>query len=167
MHNSSNCKTCCGLPVGDSLTDREFAEFLGSCRTELGGEAGHLQTAHSRKAAVVPQSSGSHLAVRGTRIRHCTDRYVQFLIPVLALAWANDEFPPSAKEASARIQALHGTTGFGVFIQPGLAASASDADDFVALAVHTLDARGFVRCPSEDDGPTLFLSVHDVPPRAG
>jgi hypothetical protein len=165
MHDSSNCKTCRGLPVGDSLTDDEFAEFLATCRTELAGKQ------ESLKQRIVGGSRWQYDMAKLTLLIG----EVEFAITPIGTysssyrswlwAWANDEFSPLAREASARIQALHGTTGFRVFIEPGIAASASDADDFVALAVHALGAQGFYRCPS--DGPSLFLAVHDRPERAG
>jgi hypothetical protein len=54
---------------------------------------------------------------------------------------------------------LHAVTGFQVFLDPGIEASAADAEDFAALAVHALDAIAFFRCPSEE--PTLYLAVHE------
>jgi len=165
MHDSSNCKTCQGLPVGDSLTDDEFAEFLATCRTALG------EKQKSFKHRIVGGSSWFYDLAKLTLLIG----EVEFGITPIGTysssyrswlwAWANDEFPLPARDASARIQALHGTTGFCVFIEPGIDASASDADDFVALAVHALGAQGFYRCPS--DGPSLFLAVHDEPRRAG
>jgi hypothetical protein len=75
-------------------------------------------------------------------------------------AWANEDFPAIARAASARIQALHTVTGFRVFLDPGIEASPTDAQDFTALAVHMLGAIGFFRCPS--DGPVLYLAVHET-----
>jgi hypothetical protein len=75
-------------------------------------------------------------------------------------AWANEDFPASARTASRRIQSLHTVTGFRVFIDPATQASSADAQDFTASAVHILDAVGLVRCPS--DGPVLYLAVHEV-----
>jgi hypothetical protein len=72
--------------------------------------------------------------------------------------WANEEFPPHARDAARHLQSLHTLTGFRVFLSPGIGASASDAQDFVALAVHYLGAIGYFRVPAE--GPTLFLAVH-------
>ena len=75
-------------------------------------------------------------------------------------AWANEDFPPTARQAAERIRTLHDITRFRVFLDPGIKASPEDADDFVALAVHALDAAAFFRCPSPD--PTLYLAVHDL-----
>ena len=74
-------------------------------------------------------------------------------------AWANEDFPPLARDAARQLQALHTLTGFRVFLNPGIAASAVDAQDFAALAVHLLGAIGVFRSPS--DGPTLYLAVHE------
>jgi hypothetical protein len=52
-----------------------------------------------------------------------------------------------------------------VFLDAGIKASTAEADDFVALAVHALDAAAFFRCPSL--GPILYLAVHDLRPSAG
>ena len=164
MHDSSNCKTCQGLPIGDSLTDDEFAQFLTACRTELAEKQESFKQRIPRNSRWFYDLSKLTLAIGEiefgiTPIGTYSPSYQSWL-----WAWANDEFPPSAREASARIQALHGTTGFRVFIEPGTAASGSDADDFVALAVHALGAQGFYRCPS--DGPSLLLAIHDECPRA-
>ena len=74
-------------------------------------------------------------------------------------AWANEDFPEVARAGSRRIQGLHAVTGFRVFLDPGVGASPSDAQDFAALAVHQLGAIGFFRCPS--GGPELYLAVHE------
>lgn len=79
-------------------------------------------------------------------------------------AWANEDFPFTARKAAERIRTLHDITGFQVFLDPGIKASPADADDFVALAVHALDAIAFFRCPSPD--PSLYLAVHDLRPSA-
>jgi len=74
-------------------------------------------------------------------------------------AWANEDFPEVAREASREIQSLHAVTGFRVFIDAGIEASEEDADDFAALAVHQLGAIGFFREASSS--PTLYLAVHE------
>jgi len=51
-------------------------------------------------------------------------------------AWANEEFPEAARAVSRQLQLLHSVTGFRVFINPGIEASAADAQDFAALSVH-------------------------------
>jgi uncharacterized protein DUF6882 len=164
MHDSSTCKTCHGLPVGDSLSDAEFSQFLAACRIEL---ATKQETFRQRLEA-------------GSRwfydLADLTLRIGNLMFDITPIgtyssshsswlwAWANDDFPSSAREASLRVQALHDMTGFRVFSQPGTGASPEDANDFVALAVHALGAQGFYRCPS--DGPTLYLAVDDDVRRA-
>lgn len=74
---------------------------------------------------------------------------------------SDPDFPPRARRAAEPLQALTDTTGLRVFSDPGVDASQADAQEFVALAVHHLDAIGFFRRPS--DGPTLYLAVHHPP----
>ena len=69
-------------------------------------------------------------------------------------AWANEDFPPVARDAARRLQALHTMTGFRVFLDPGIAASAADAEDFAGWPF-IARGDGFFRSPS--DGPTLYL----------
>jgi hypothetical protein len=76
-------------------------------------------------------------------------------------AWANEDFPDVARAASRKIQGLYAVTGFRVFLNEGIEASRTDAQDFAALAVHQLNAIGFYRCPAEGEGPLLYLAVHD------
>lgn len=53
---------------------------------------------------------------------------------------------------------LHTLTGFKVFLDPGIAASAVDADDLAPLAAHQLEAIGV--CKSTSNNTTLYMSVH-------
>lgn len=165
MHDSSRCKICRGTPVADSLSDAEFATFLASCRDELAAKQRDFEHAVQDASRWFYDLADQSLRIGGvvygmTPIGTYSPVYKSWL-----WAWANEDFPVTTREASAGIQVLHGATGFRVFVDPGINASAEDADDFVALAVHALDARGFFRCPS--DGPTLFLAVHDPRPSAG
>lgn len=75
-------------------------------------------------------------------------------------AWANEDFSKDAREAAQALQKLHDVTGFRVFVDQGCGASAADIGDFVALAVHALEAKGYFRIPN-DAGPTLYLAVRD------
>ncbi len=163
MHDSSRCELCNGKPVGDSLSDAEFGTFLAACREECAAKQRDFdkatQTASRWSYDMADQSLRiGDVVYRMTPIGTFSPAYKSWL-----WAWAKEDFPEAAREASAGIQVLYETTGFRVFVDPGINASAQDADDFVALAVHALGARAFFRCPS--DGPTLFLAVHD--PRRG
>jgi hypothetical protein len=159
MHDSSRCDICRGKPVGDSLSDAEFSAFLASCRRQSALKqrefAEEVQGASRWDYDMDNQTLSIGSVVYGmTPIGTYSPDHKTWL-----WAWANDAFPAAAREGSAEIQVLHGTTGFRVFIDPGIPCSAKDADDLVALAVHALDARAFFRCPSND--PTLFLAVHE------
>lgn len=157
MHDSSTCPICRGLPVGGSMSDDEFFAFLAACRDELTGK----QTAFQQRIAGASQwryemSDGS-LIIGAVRfgmipIGSFSSEYQSWL-----WAWANEDFPEVARAASRQIQGLHGVSGFQVFLDQGIGASASDAQDFAALAAHQLGAIGIFRCPSE--GPVLYLAV--------
>jgi hypothetical protein len=153
------------MAVRDSLSDDEFAAFLTSCRSESATKQQAFADVTRGASRWLYDLSDQSLAIGDvvydmTPIGTHSVAYGSWL-----WAWANEDFPESARVASSRIQGLHGTTGFRVFVTPGIGASAKDADDFAALAVHILNARAFFRCPS--DGPTLFLAVHDPRPTAG
>jgi len=75
-------------------------------------------------------------------------------------AWANEEFPARACEASRHLRGLYELTGFRIFLSPGFPATGNDVNDLRAAAVHQLTAIGFFRCTS--DGPTLYLAVHEA-----
>ena len=74
-------------------------------------------------------------------------------------AWANEEFPPAAKEAATRLRDLYAATGFRVFIGTGVRASPADAQDFVAMGIHQLGAIAMFKCPSDE--PVLYLAVFE------
>jgi hypothetical protein len=159
MHDSSTCPICRGSPVRGSLSDEEFFAFLAACRNELADKQARLQqltqgAAHwscelANRALTIGSKRFSMTPVGTHSLQHQTWLW----------GWANEDFPPLAREASRRLQVLHEVTGFRVFLDPGIAASSEDAQDFTALAVHQLGAIGFFRSPS--DGPTLYLAVHE------
>lgn len=72
--------------------------------------------------------------------------------------YAGEEFPAAAREASRSLQALRVLTGFRVFLDPGVEASVTDAQDFAALAAHQLEAIGVFRSTTDDT--TLYLAIH-------
>jgi hypothetical protein len=158
MHDSSSCPICCGLPVGGSMSDEEFFAFLAACRDELTAKQARFQerirgaARWSYDMAVGSLTLGSE-RFSMTPIGTHSPQYQTWL-----WAWANEDFPPVAREAARQLQALHAVTGFRVFLDPGIGASSADAQDFAALAVHQLGAIGMFRSPSE--GPTLYLAVH-------
>jgi hypothetical protein len=160
MHDSSNCPICRGLPVGGSMSDEEFFAFLDACRQELVAKQTRFQQRIAGRERWHYDLADCSLLLGGERfaitpIGTHSPQYQTWL-----WAWANEDFPPAARDASRQLQALYDVTGFRVFRDPGISASSSDAQDFAALAVHQLGAIGFFRCPSED-GPTLYLAVHE------
>ncbi len=158
MHDSSNCRICGVLPPRGSMSDERFAAFLAACRDELA----RLQPQFQQRTSGDGQWFYD--------LSDCTLRICAQSFPITPIgthssehqswlwAWANDEFPLRAREASKRLQTLQKVTGFQIFTSPGIGASDSDAEDFAALAVHSLGAIGFFRVPGT---PTLFLAVHE------
>jgi hypothetical protein len=159
MHDSSTCPICHGLPVGGSLSDEQFFAFLVACRDELAEKQQRFQQRIAGAATWSYEMADCSLTIGSERFSMTpvgthSPEYQTWL-----WGWANEDFPPLAREASRRLQALHKVTGFRVFLDPGIAASSTDAQDFAALAVHLLGAIGLFR--SLSDGPTLFLAVYE------
>ena len=166
MHDSSQCPICCGQPRDGSLTDEQFLAFLAACRDELAAKQERFQERVAGAArwqceladgtlafgdAVFPVTPvGTHSAQQQTWL----------------WAWANDSFPPHARQSARKIQALFDRTGFRVFRDEGVPAQSSDAQDLTAMAVHELGAMGMFRVPSPD-GPMLYLAVHEPASAAG
>jgi hypothetical protein len=143
------------------MSDEAFFAFLVACRDELTAK----QVSFQRRIADAPRwhyemADGSLVigdtCFRMTPIGTFSPEYQSWL-----WAWANEDFPEVARAASRRIQALHALTGFRVFLDRGIGASAADAQDFAAMAVHQLGAIGFFRCPPDGSGPALYLAVHE------
>jgi hypothetical protein len=159
MHDSSTCPICKGRPRDGAMSDDEFFDFLAACRDELADKQARFQERIAGAARWFYDMADCSLTIGTERflmtpVGTHSPEYQSWL-----WAWANEDFPPVAREASRRLQSLHTITGFGVFLDPGIAASSGDAQDFAALAVHQLGAIGFFRSPS--DGPTLYLAVHE------
>jgi hypothetical protein len=159
MHDSSTCPTCLGLPVGGSLSDEDFGTFLGTCRDELAAKQARFQQRIAGAARWSYELADCSLVIGSERFRMTpigthSPEHQSWL-----WAWANEDFPARARTAARAVQTLHATTGFRVFLDPGLPASPADALDFTALAVHQLGAIGFFR--SQSDGTTLYLAVQE------
>jgi hypothetical protein len=143
------------------MSDEEFFAFLSACRSELDEKQSRFQR------QIQGRSQWQY------NLEDCSLTFGDLTFPITPIgthsaehrswlwAWANEEFPPHARDASRQIQALQGVTGFRVFTDPGIGASSLDAQDFTAMAVHKLEAIGFFR--SSSDGPTLYLAVHTPP----
>lgn len=158
MHDASDCPICRGLPIDGSMSDEQFDRFLQDCNRELAEKQAAF---NAYLAPGAPWSYDLHTltmqlgdrAFPITPVGSHSPQYETWL-----WAWANDDYPAPAREASRQLQSLHDHTGFKVFINKGIAASTLDAQDFTACAVHVLGAIGFFRAPST--GPTLYLAVH-------
>ena len=160
MHDSSQCPICRGQPSEGSLTDEEFFAFLQACRAELTAKQERFQERVARASRWQYELADGTLSLDGE------------IFPITAVgthsaehgtwlwAWANDSFPPQAREASRRIQALYDRTRFQVFLDEGMPAESIDAQDVTAMAIHELGAIGMYRVPRKD-GPTLYLAVHE------
>jgi hypothetical protein len=154
-----NARSAVGLPSNGSLSDEQFGAFLLACRDELATKQAEFQQ------CLRPGDDWSYdMATCTLTIRDVTFPMTPIgtFSPVRQTwlwAWANRSTPPAAAEASKRIQSLFDFTGFSVFIEQGIDASSSDAQDLAALAVHQLEAIGFFLAPVEG-GPIRFLAVH-------
>lgn len=140
------------------MSDEEFFCFLQMCRDQLEARQPKIEEISPLGSAwsfdLAEGTIQFHAGVFPiTAIGTHRDEYGTWL-----WAWANDDFPAVAKSASKRLQALHGVTGVQVFLDPGIAATSKDAQDFAAMAVHCLGAVGMFRVPG---APTLHLAVHD------
>ncbi len=159
MHDSSTCPVCRGLPVGGSMSDEEFFTFLATCREELVAKQARLQQQVAEAARWSYDMADGSLTIGNQRFAMTPVGTYSPAYQSWLWSWANEDLPAVARQGSRQLQALHTTTGFRVFIEPGIAASPADAQDFAALAVHQLGAIGFFRVPL--DGPTLYLAVQD------
>lgn len=160
MHDSSTCPICRGFPVGGSMSDDEFVAFVAACRDELAAKQTAFEQQVARSDRWHYDMADGSLTIGSTRfamtpIGTFSPEYQSWL-----WAWANEDFPDTARAASRRIQGLHAVTGFRVFLEPGIGASFADAQDLAMLAVHQLEAIGLFRCPS--DGPVLYLAVRGL-----
>jgi hypothetical protein len=141
------------------MSDEEFLAFLSACREELAVKQAAFQARNAGASRWYYEMADRSLTIGNTRftmtpIGSFSPKYESWL-----WAWANEDFPEVARTASRVIQGLYAVTGFRVFLDPDILASSADAQDFTAVAVHHLDAIGFLRCPS--DGPVLYLAAHE------
>lgn len=135
MHDSSACPMCKGAAIEGSLTDEQFSAFLASCRDELAAKQELFQ--RRIQGATHWHYDMADLSLNIGQFRFGMTPIGTYSNPHASWlwAWANDDFPTIARAASARIQGLHGITGFKVFVVEGIGASAADAVDLAALAV--------------------------------
>lgn len=157
MHDSSRCPVCSVERPAGIMSDEEFCSFLQMCRDELAARQEWLEKITLGTSWHYDLDEGLMRIGENvfpiTAIGSHSDEYGTWL-----WAWANEDFPPVARKASKRLQALYGVTGFQVFLDPGIAATSKDAQDFAAVAVHCLEALGMFRVPGS---PALYLAVHD------
>lgn len=141
------------------MTDAEFNAFVEACHKELEQKQSAFNVRISSARQWAYEMADGTLTIGETcypmiPIGTFSPAYQTWL-----WAWANEEFPDRAREASRFLQDLQWITGFRIFLTPGFPATASKVNDFLALAVHQLDATGFFRC--ESDGPTLYMAVQE------
>jgi hypothetical protein len=142
------------------MSDREFADFLSACRAELGRKqaeiAEHLGRgpyAYDIDQGLLTVGGGTYsITVIGT---YCVSRRTWLW------GWANDSYSDAARERSASLKGLRDVTGFQVFADEGVVATASDAMDLVATAVHYLDAAGYWQEDFTD--LQVFLATQALP----
>jgi hypothetical protein len=162
MHDPSTCPLCRTLPTGTTLTDGAFDIFLGACRDELATKQERFQQRIGGAARWFYEMADGSLTIGDTRFAMTPIGTYSAAHQSWLWAWANEAFPPVAKESAAAVRDLYAVTGFRVFIEPGINASPADAMSFVALAVHQLGAIGMFRSPSQDT--VLYLAAFE--PRA-
>jgi uncharacterized protein DUF6882 len=161
MHDSSKCRICQGLPTGRSMSDEAFFAFLAACRDELAGKQARFQQRIAGARRWHYEMADGSLVIGDTDFGMTPIGTHSPAFESWLWAWANEDFPEVARAKSREIQGLHSATGFKAFLDPGIKASAADAQDFATLAVHQLGAIAFFRCPSEDAAPVLYLAVHE------
>ncbi|MBU6238026.1 MAG: hypothetical protein KGQ51_09355 [Planctomycetes bacterium] len=159
MHNSANCPICRGFPVGNSFSDKEFSAFVDACRNELETKQEIFQKRIAGCDRWLYDLADNSLTLGTLRFRITAVGTFSPEYETWLWAWANPDYPATAREASRRIQSLYSITGFRVFTAEGIEATSADAQDFSAMAIHQLDSIGLFKSPS--DGPTLYLAVHE------
>lgn len=160
MHNSQNCPICCDIQAGSSLSDDQFFAFVDSCRRELESKQEIFQQRIAGQDRWYYDLADNSLTIGSMRFGITAIGTQHPKYETWLWAWANPDYPESAREASRRIQLLYATTGFQVFTSEGIDATSTDAQDLSAMAIHLLDSIGLFRCPS--DGPILYLAVHET-----
>lgn len=139
------------------MSDSEFADFLSACRAGLAVKQAEISERFGRSPylydidqGLLTVGGGAHfISVIGT---YCVSRRTWLW------GWANDSYCDAARERSASLKGLRDVTGFQVFADQGVGATASDAMDLVATAVHYLDAEGFWREDFTD--LQVYLAIH-------
>jgi len=111
------------------MSDGEFADFLSACRGELQVKQTGIAECLKRRPyaydidqGLLTLGSEAHsMVVIGT---YCVSRRTWLW------GWANDSYSDAARERSASLKGLRDLTGFQVFADDGLMATASDALNF-------------------------------------
>ncbi|MDB5318776.1 MAG: hypothetical protein JWN40_407 [Phycisphaerales bacterium] len=159
MHDSSTCPICRTLPAGQALTDDAFDALLAACREELAAKQERFQQRIAGAARWFYEMADGSLTIGDTRFGMTPIGTYSAAQQSWLWAWANEEFPPMAKESAAAVRDLYVVTGLRVFVGPSTPASPADAMSCVAFAVHQLGAIAMFRSPSED--PVLYLAVFE------
>lgn len=164
MHDSSTCPICRALPAGAALSDAAFDAFLTACREELATKQERFQQRIAGAARWFYEMADGSLTIGDTQFGMTPIGTYSAAHQSWLWAWANEEFPPAAKESAAAVRELYAVTGLRVFVDSGINASAADSMSFVALAVHQLGAIAMFRSPTV--GPVLYLAVFERPASA-
>jgi hypothetical protein len=158
MHDSSACPICRGLPIGGSMTDEEFAAFLAACRSELADKQAQFQQRIAGEKTWAYEMADGTLTIGQTCFGMTPIGSFNPERQSWLWGWAHEGYPDLARNSARQIQALYDVTGFQLFRDAGAWGSSDDALDFVALAVHQLDAIGMFRCPATES--VIYLAVH-------
>lgn len=139
------------------MSDGEFAAFLSACRDELRLKQTGMAECLGRRPCTYDINQGL-LTLDG-------DAYSIVVIGTYCISrrtwlwgWANDSYSDAARDRSAPLKGLRDLTGFQVFADDGVLATASDAIDLVATAIHFLAADGYWLEDLTD--LRVFLAIH-------
>jgi hypothetical protein len=139
------------------MSDEDFSAFLAHCRAEFAARQSRLLPRITAAATFSYDLNDCSLTLGEEHFTIIPVGTHNASLQTWLWAWANDSFPPAARESSRRLQGLFQTTGFRVFLDPGITATSTDAQDFTAIAVHHVNAIGFFRKTSND--VTLYLAI--------
>ena len=104
MHDSSTCPICRTLPAGAALSDAAFDAFLAACRDELAAKQERFQQRIAGAARWFYEMADGSLTIGDTRFGMTPIGTYSAAHQSWLWAWANEAFPPVAKESAATCQ---------------------------------------------------------------
>ena len=138
------------------MCDAEWDEFLKLCGRELAEK--------QQRIAPLYDGGSFHYDLSAERLELGTSAFHVSVIGTYCISqatwlwgWANDSFPEHTREIAAGIKGLYERTGFRVFLDPGVRATRTDAQNLVAMAIHHTGGLGFFR--SVEDDRLLYLCL--------